>query len=96
MSVPNRANHPNRKVELSTKEMQSPSSSQVKKPKLGHENPKPPVKSTSYGGNPIGPHDLNIVRSGSSGAFKQMGFKTPIERAKNRERRASQPPLPGF
>lgn len=48
------------------------------------------------GYNPIGKTDLNIVRSGASGAFKKMGVKTPIERAKARESRPGKPPLPGF
>lgn len=46
--------------------------------------------------NPISKTDLNIVRSGASGAFKKMGMKTPIERAKARESRPGKPPLPGF
>ena len=46
--------------------------------------------------NPIGSDDLNIVRSGASDAFKKMGFKTPMERAKARESRPGKPPLPGF
>lgn len=53
-----------------------------------------PKRQASY--NPISKTDLNIVRSGASGAFKKMGFKTPIERAQERNRRPGKPPLPGF
>ena len=96
MSVPNRAQDPKRQASYVVKEPKTAFGKRrlmTKQLKQGTEALK---RSSTYGGNPVSKTDMGVPKSGASGAFKKMGFKTPIERAKARESRPGKPPLPGF